>query len=458
MRRILLTVLLVAGCTDASTTDGVNPSNTGGMGGTPGDDASAPEDMAVPHTDDGGGHPGGDNGDGGISDAAPMHPPPSDGGAFLGDGGGDDPGGADTPVVHAPPTNITTTNLFGGLDILDVSVDQGGGVWAVTSSTVYYLPAGKTTPFTYDQKSGLARGQYQWTDTWFSPGTYPVTFQAVAGATPGQAVIGEIGTIGDRLEVNPSTGAVTRIDNMVVTMNQVQGSEFPEHVKRVVATWKAIVDLNGTFSGTAYVGGFHGFEAFHGINNDCGCLAFEEHQHYITADTVGGGDVKGLTFTSQGDIYQGDRDFVTLLLQRSSGPNTGLFDHDFTWGLDVFPNTRDEVIGLAADVGDGLYVASDGNGMAYLAPVTHAAQYWSTATTLPQNHLRGVAVDGNGDVWIATATAGMARFKPSSNQWIYYTAGSGLPSSTMHAVYYDRLTSSGKIYLATSNGVAVITP
>jgi hypothetical protein len=449
MRKVLL-ALLIAGC-GSSPTGGVNPSNSGGNGGTPGDDGGVPVEMdaAVP-TDDMMRHPGGD--DGGISDAAPMNPPPSDGGAFM------NPGSSDPPVVHAPPTTIATTNVLAGLDILDVSVDQGGGIWAVTSSTVYYLAPGKTAPFTYDQKNGLARGQYTWTDTWFSPGTYPVTFAAVAGATPGQAIIGELGTIADRLIVNPSTGAVTRLDNMAVTMAQVQGSEYPEHIKRVVATWKAIVDLNGTFSGTAYFGGFHGFNAFHGLNQDCGCLAFEEHQHYITDTTVGGADVKGLAFSSQGDVFEGDRDFVTFLVQRSTGPTTDLFGHDFSYGLDVFPNVRDEVIGLAADSSDGLYVASDGNGLAYLAPVTHAAQYWSAATTLPQNHLRGVATDGNGDVWIATAAAGIARFKPSANSWTYYTGASGLPSSTTHAVYFDRLNTNGKIYIATSNGVAVVAP
>ena len=56
-------------------------------------------------------------------------------------------------------------------------------------------------------------------------------------------------------------------------------------IKRVVAVWKVIVDLNGTFRGTAYLGGFHGFYAMHGMSGDCGCIVFEEHQHYITNTT-----------------------------------------------------------------------------------------------------------------------------------------------------------------------------
>ncbi|MFI5290666.1 MAG: hypothetical protein ACHQ17_13490, partial [Polyangia bacterium] len=50
-----------------------------------------------------------------------------------------------------PATEVKVTQLLPGVDVLDVSVDQGGGVWAVTSSTVYYFPPGRATPFTYDQ-------------------------------------------------------------------------------------------------------------------------------------------------------------------------------------------------------------------------------------------------------------------------------------------------------------------
>jgi hypothetical protein len=451
-RRIVVSVVfagLAAGCGSSDRGGGTDPApSTTGPDPSP-VDAAVP-DLAVPQPDLR--HAGGDNLDGSTSDIAPTVAPPADGGAFMA------PPNSDPVVTHAPPTGIASNNLLPGLDTLDVSVDQGGGVWAVTSGTVYYLPGGRSTPFTYDQRNGLARGQYTWVDIYFTPGTYPVSFSSVAGATPGQAIVGEFGTVADRLEVNPSTGAVTRVDNMAVTMAQVQGTEYPEHLKRVVAVWKSVVDLNGTFSGTAYLGGWHGFYAFHGIDGDCGCLQFEEHQHYITDSTIGGSDVKGLAISSHGDLFEGDREYVTLLPQRSKGANTDFFAYDFVFGIDVFPNVNDEVIGLAADAQDGLYVASDGNGLAYLAPATHTASYWSSATTLPQNHLRGVAIDGHGDVWVATDNAGLARFRPSANAWSYYTTDSGLPSNHLRAIYFDKLTSGGKIYVASDNGIAVLTP
>jgi hypothetical protein len=456
MRRLVL-LFLIAGC-GSDSTGGTRTRENEPDAGMPPDLEGVPEasdlgagaGLAIPR------HPGGE-GDGGsdggfsISDAAPVKPPVSDGGGFGLDGG------ADAGVTHNP-TPISTATLLSGVDVLDVSVDQGGGVWAVSSSTVYYFAPGRATPYTYDQRNGLARGQYQWTDTWFEPGTYPVTFSSVAGATSGQAIIGNFGTIADRVQVNPSTGAITRLDNMAVTMAQVSGSEYPEHVKRVVAVWKTVVDLNGTFNGTAYLGGFHGFYAFHGLDGDCNCLAFEEHQHYITDSSIGGDDVKGLAISAAGDVFQGDRDFVTLLPQRSKGPSTDFFAYDYSYGLDVFPGVRDEVTALAADASDGLYVASDGNGLAYLAPATHAATYWSTANKLPQNYLRGVAVDKTGDVWVGTNSAGIARLRPSTGGWTYYTQASGLPSNDIRALYLDKLTGSGKVYIATDNGIAIATP
>ena len=62
----------------------------------------------------------------------------------------------------------------------------------------------------------------------------------------------------------------------------------------------------------------------------------------------------------------------------------------------------------------GIYVASYGNGLAYLAPGNYAPTYWSAADKLPQNYLTGVVVDPTGDVWIATASAGVVRYQPSS--------------------------------------------
>jgi hypothetical protein len=355
---------------------------------------------------------------------------------------------------HAPPPPAPAGTILPGLDVIDVSVDQGGGVWGATASKVYYLPPGRSTPFGYDQKSGLARGWYTWTDTYYSPGTYPVTFSSVSGATAGQAMIGNIGAIADRLEVDPASGAVRRLDNLAVTMAQVGGTEYPEHLKRVVAVWRSVVDLNGTFKGTSYLGGFHGFYAFHGLEGDCGCLAFEEHQHYITDTTVYGDDVKGLAISPMGDVWTGDRDGATLLPQRSLGPTQDFFGPSFAAAIDVWPNVRDEINALAVDAAGGVWVGSEGNGLGYIAPATHALSY----VQVPDNRVRGLAVDGKGALWVGTAAMGVGRFDPIARSWSWTRWANGLASDDVSAVYFDRWSGGGKIYVATDNGVSVITP
>jgi hypothetical protein len=439
-----LALAVAAGCADMSV--GQSPLDGGVTNATPdlADPAMTP-DLAVPDERDAAMPP-----DLSTHDLAhaPDLAPADDGGTFT------PPGSSDDPIDHAPPSSIAVTTLLSGQNVLDVSVDQGGGVWAVTSSTVYYFAPGRSSPYTYNQASGLARGWYTWTDTWFQPGTYPVTFSSVSGAKPGEAIVGNIGAIADRLQVDPASGAVTRIDNMQVTMANTNAAEYPEHLKRVVAVWHSVVDLNGTFQGTAYMGGFHGFYAFHGLDADCGCLAFEEHQHYINDTMIAGDDVRGLAVSLAGDVWTGDRDFVTLLPQRSQGAGTGLFSANFTAALDVFPGVRDEVMALAVDGSDGVWVASNGNGLAYVHPVTHASDFFSRADVLPQNHLHAVAIDGAGDVWVGAAQGGVARLHPPT-AWTYYRQSTGLPSNDVNAIYWDKLSATPKLYIATDNGIAV---
>ena len=383
------------------------------------------------------------------------------------------PAGDDSPVVHGAPTPLANVRvLLPGEGVLDASADRGGGIWAVTAKRVFYFTPGSDSPKSYDQSDGLARGWRTWQDTYYSgsasaPATLPVTFSAIAGGAPGEAIVGNVGAIADRLKVDPTTGTVLHVDNMKVTSAQSgSGEELSEHIKRVVATHTIAADVDGTFNGTAYVGGWHGFEAFHGLDGDCGCLAFEEHQHFIPGEDMNwcdssgesngcwGGDVRGLAIASNGDVWAGDRHFVQRLAQRSLGPHTGLFDTGVTWtaAIDVFPMLRDEVHGLAVD-GGGLWVGSEGNGLAYVDGQKNIV-YWNRDHRLPMNTLMGVVVDGSGSVWIATARAGLARFRPSDGAWTYYTTASGLPSDQINAISVDAFDGRRTLYIATANGLA----
>ncbi|HEX2568484.1 MAG TPA: hypothetical protein VH877_02920 [Polyangia bacterium] len=361
------------------------------------------------------------------------------------------PGTVDTPLVHAPYTPLALTRLPVRAVYRDVGADRGGGIWAVTSTAVYYWPSPGAQPFTYTQTSaGLARSNTNY------------RFASVAGGLAGHAYVGNLGAIGDHLVVNPTTGAVVQVENMVVPY--FPRPEYQEHLTRVTAGVRMLVDFDGTYNGTLYNGGVHGVTAWHGVNAPCGCYQFEEHVHFIpesgcdsTVPSAGcwGGDARGLAISPQGDLWIGDEHFVALLPQRSLGPDTGLFEF-FSVGLDVFPSANDEVMALATDPAGGVWVASYGQGLAYLAPETYQPSYYDRSRQLPQNRVTAVAVDPlDGSVWVGTDYGGIAR--KQGDVWRYYTWQSGLPSDGITAIFIDRYASPRRVLIATQEGVAMYT-
>jgi hypothetical protein len=405
---------------------------------------------------------------GGASSEQPIRPPNAD---------GPDAGDADAASRPPPVERAGWTVLGSGHAFVDVSTDQGGNVWGVTADKVYFFRAGAGDGITFDQADGLAQGKVTWTDTyWFgtpaSPSTEQVLFTAVAGGQAGEAFVGNIGMLGDRLQIDPSSGAVESVVGLAVTsVQQSDPTELEAQREREVAVWHAVVDLNGTFGGTAYFGGWHGTSALHGMarardSSVCGCTDFEEHVHAFSAggDDVYGGDVHGLALTPAGDLWIGDRKALYFLPQGSRGADTDLFQTigvpgrpDLT-ALDVFPGVDDWTYGLAIDASGGLYVASFGNGLAYLAAGSYSPTYWKQGDSLPTNFLTGVDIDRGGDVWIATKSSGALRYRPATGAFTAYTTKSGLPSNNVRQVSVDRYGSGARsVAFATGDGIAVYT-
>ena len=59
----------------------------------------------------------------------------------------------------------------------------------------------------------------------------------------------------------------------------------------------------------------------------------------------------------------------------------------------LYPGVNDEMSALAVDMAGGVWVASFGHGLAYLAPMTHQMSYFDRARELPQDRLTAVAVE-----------------------------------------------------------------
>ena len=425
-----------------------------------------------------GGAPGG-----GMTGATDGGGTTGDGGGGSGsDGGGGGGGGAGDmgTVDHGPPiTNGHVTTYGKGGDFHDVSTDAGGNIWAVTPTAVYYFAGGNV--FSYDQGDGLARGQATYTDDYWCigstpcPATNPVQFTTVAGGSAGQVFVGNIGYTGDRVDVDPATGAVRDVVGMQVTSTQQSGSEeLPEQQKREIASWKAIIDPNGPMNGRAYFGGFHGLSALNGMNAPMssrlcgqGCPAYEQHVHPFSSDgtQVLGRDIRAIALTSAGDLWVGDADSLWFFPQRSAGAGSDFFQPFGIPGkpgatsLDVFPGVVDYIYGVGVDGAGGLWVASNGNGLAHLSAGSYAATFFTSANGLPQNSLTDLAIDAHGDVWIGTSSAGVARYSPATQAWDYLTVATGLPSNDIRAVRIDAAAGNGSwVWFATDNGVAVYKP
>jgi hypothetical protein len=402
---------------------------------------------------------------GGGADPPPGNHGPAPGGGVVGVNGG----GGGPPIKSG-----AFTVLGSGLDFRDASSDQAGNVWGVTDGKVWFFAGGSA--WSYDASSGLARGRTTWDDAYWClgstpcPTTNPVRFSAVAGGMAGEAFVGNIGFLGDRLRVDPSTGAVLAVVGLAVgELQQPKPDERLAQQQREVATWRAVVDLNGTLGGTAYFGGFHGTSALHGMgearaSGSCGCVDFEEHVHpfSVSGNDVFGGDVHAAFVTATGDVWLGDRLAVYLLPQRSLGASTDLFvgfaplDATGRQYLDVFPGVDDWCSGIAADAKGGVYVASNANGMAYLAPGGYAPTYFTAGADLPSNKLTGLDIDGSGDVWIATSGDGAVRYSPATGVFRRITTADGLPSNVVRQVQVDKHGAPPRaVYFATASGVAV---
>jgi len=178
-----------------------------------------------------------------------------------------------------------------------------------------------------------------------------------------------------------------------------------------------------------------------------------------------GSEVRGLAVTPEGDLWMADKKALYFMPMLSSGPDAWLTGQPIGLPgkldgsvLDVWPDVNDAIWGIGLDKAGGIYVASYGNGLAYLAPGTYAKRFWTAADKLPSNDLTALEVDVDGDVWVGTHNTGVVRYSPSSNSFTYYTTHTGLPSDVIRQIQVDRY-GSGKrtVYISTNMGVAVYT-
>jgi signal transduction histidine kinase len=111
---------------------------------------------------------------------------------------------------------------------------------------------------------------------------------------------------------------------------------------------------------------------------------------------------------------------------------------------------------LAFDNNGNLWVASRGEGVFFYNTLNGHVNHYTSNDGLCQNFVFGAVVDKNNMIWL-TSENGLSRFNPKTETFRNYNTDDGLPSNRFDD-RSDKILSSGKIYMGTSNGFILFRP
>jgi signal transduction histidine kinase/ligand-binding sensor domain-containing protein len=111
---------------------------------------------------------------------------------------------------------------------------------------------------------------------------------------------------------------------------------------------------------------------------------------------------------------------------------------------------------LVFDNYGNLWVATRGEGVYFYNTLNGQIKHYTSNDGLCQNFVFGAVVDKNNRIWL-TSENGLSRFDPDNEIFRNYNVDDGLPSNRFDD-RSDKLLSSGKIYMGTSNGFILFRP
>lgn len=364
-----------------------------------------------------------------CSDTPPVAPGPVDASVPSDtDGGapdaGDPPDAGDTPDAGTIPAQwhagapLPPGQTIAGLplDVTDATLDEGGHLWAVNGSRVFFVENAVGPVHTIGPADGLS------SDATLS----------IAGAGAGEAWVGHqgLGDADDDPEWMRHTGGVTRITmtNGVPAFERFELSsppgmypQYPNGRYKLRTCLRAYVTHSGARAGDAWFGCNHGvgLVAREGMVLEHHHPAYCEWHPETQSCTLRTGDVPAIAFTSDGDVWFGGTYGVGLLDYESGGQAN-------FWGLEPVRNTllftaplqsnvfgSEDIVGLGVTRDGHLWAASAHSGLAMRAP-DGTVREWRVADGLVANDLVDLTVDDQDGVWLATARDGLVRFDPST--------------------------------------------
>ncbi len=310
--------------------------------------------------------------------------------------------------------------------VIDIAIDQDGGVWVGTARGLAVIRRDKISTF------GPAEGM-------------PV-------GPVGALLVGRHGVVyaGSERGVYRYDGTrFVTLNGEVAALKETITALFED---RVGAVWA------GSGASGLYRFGEHGEEHFgveYGLPNSRVASIFEDREGSVWVGTNA-----GLMRLKEGPFSMLDRrhgladNFVRAVLQ----------DKDGTWwfatsrGLSSYKNghfetmttaqglASDSVMSLLQDKDGTMWAGTFGRGVTAFTPNT--VRSYSVGEGLPGNQVRALAQSPDGAIWIGT-TRGLARKTAAGFQ--SFTSRDGLPRDYIMSLHVDR---AGVLWIGTSNGLA----
>ncbi len=338
----------------------------------------------------------------------------ADGREKAGPGGPDGTGGTGgvpAPVIHAPPEPLSVDllgpELDAPVDVRDLAVGPGGGIWLVGDGGLHVRAAGGVF-FEAVPGAGSVTGAPP-----ASVAALDAT-AAVVGYPDGPAHLVTLATSGspflDRL---PLEGPIPRLAAASV------GSS------RMV--------LAGTAGGLARIAASSAV---------AGPGALPAPSSAIWSVTAAGADV-----------WVGDEHRAA----RFSGALLGPLEDAPLREVDLVPGESDWVVALAVCPSGELWASALGSGVYRLSSSGEVLEHLTAAAVLPQDHVLSLACDLDGSVWFGTSWGGLAR-RLRDGTFRYHARTAGLPGDSIRRLLLVPDGTGGRtLWMATEGGAAAYT-